>query len=311
MVNKAFSTKNKILEILRNSNEPVSGQEIALATGTSRVNIWKSIQSLENSGYEIESTHSGYKLIKDLSDSIYPWEFGKQENSFFHFKSVDSTMNEAKKIAETSDSDSKIKIITADFQTEGKGHTGHKWDTTKGSLACTFITRPKISVSYCHRIVMAAQIALAESLSSVSDKDFFVRWPNDIWTEKGKVAGILDDVSSTGSITNWINIGIGVNLCEKPDLSKTDIAGKEITRKKILSVFTDRFESECKRAERKDDELCAKWNSLNFDKCRNVVPKGSSINYEFDSINSFGFAVLKNQDGKIKTLVPGIDGIKK
>lgn len=312
MVNKDLSTKYKVLEILRNSKQAVSGQEIALAAGISRVSIWKAIQTLENSGYGIESTHSGYRLLKDLSDSIFPWEFGSLENNFSHFEYIDSTMNEARKIAEDdSISNSHVRVITADHQTQGKGHKKHKWNTTRGSLACTFITKTKIPAAFSHRIVMAAQVALAESLRSLSDKDFFVRWPNDIWTEKGKVAGILDDVSSTGSITNWINIGLGVNLSCKPDISKTDIAGCGITRKKLLSDFGGRFKKECRNAENDIGELCNRWNSLNFDRNRKVVPKGCSEKFEFDSINSFGFAVLKNKDGNSRNLIPGIDGIKK
>ena len=92
MVNEKTSTKSKILEILRNSSNPVTGDIIAGETGVSRVAVWKAVQSLQNSGYDIQSNRNGYVLSKDLEDSLYPWEFGKGESSFSHFTETDSTM---------------------------------------------------------------------------------------------------------------------------------------------------------------------------------------------------------------------------
>ena len=46
----------KILGLLRERMpEPVSGEEISAKLGVSRTAVWKHIQSLKNTGYDIES----------------------------------------------------------------------------------------------------------------------------------------------------------------------------------------------------------------------------------------------------------------
>lgn len=46
--------KDKILEILRESNDFVSGQELCRKLGVSRTAVWKNINSLKQAGYVIE-----------------------------------------------------------------------------------------------------------------------------------------------------------------------------------------------------------------------------------------------------------------
>ena len=119
MGNKNLSTKYVILKILREANAPVSGEEAAKLADISRVSVWKAIQSLQASGYGISSTRAGYFLEKDLKDSLFPWEFGAEEELFFHFPETESTMTEARKIAQENSFSKKMEIITADKQTTG------------------------------------------------------------------------------------------------------------------------------------------------------------------------------------------------
>ncbi len=307
MGNEKISTKYKILEILRNSESVVSGEELALQSGVSRVSIWKAVQSLQNVGYAISSSKTGYKLDKDIDDSLFPWEFGNDEEYFLHFNQVNSTMVEAHKIAESESSNSEIKIITSDEQTEGKGHGDHSWITTKGSLACTIINREPCLISQTQRITMAAQIALARSLSSLTDRKFYVRWPNDVWTKQGKVAGVLDEVLSFGGSTKWINIGVGVNLYKSPYLNSTDYVfskGEVRSRKEILLSFVNEFKMQKEKAYKDSSELCDEWNNLCFDKNKTVRISDSKKDYIFKEINGYGWAKLVSEKGKEKLVVP-------
>ena len=96
MVNEKESLKHKVLTILRESSGIVSGVELSNATGRSRVAVWKTVQGLQEAGYGIEVSRKGYRLVNDLADSIYPWEFGADEAMFTHFASTGSTMAEAR-----------------------------------------------------------------------------------------------------------------------------------------------------------------------------------------------------------------------
>lgn len=306
MGNKPTSTKYKILEILRASKTKISGEKIAKQAGISRVSVWKAIQSLQEAGYEIISAKQGYFLQKDLDDSLFPWEFGTEENLFCHFPQTKSTMIEAKKIAEESTKND-TRIITSDIQTDGKGHDNHKWITTDGSLAYTIITNNKITISESHRITMVAQIALANILSKIENRKFYVRWPNDIWTEQGKVAGILDELSASGSFCKWINLGIGINLKNKPNLSFTDCVFKNNqtkSRKEILTLFLQEFKKQEKIINDKSSELSDEWNKLCFDLNKEVKLSTNKQNFIFKSINGFGWANILEPTTNEKLVIP-------
>lgn len=305
MVNENKSTKQKILEVLRASTEPVSGEKLAGESGVSRTAVWKSIQSLQKSGYGIIVDRSGYVLERDLSNSLCPWEFGKEEKSFIHFDATDSTMTEARKIA-MDQSGSEIRCVTTDMQTNGRGHQNHKWQTTQESLAFTLICRDKILGAEENRLVMAAMVSACSVLNRISDKNFYLRWPNDIWTREGKVSGILDEYNCVGGECSWVNLGIGINYMKKPALKKTDSvfgANAKVSRKEFISLFMNEFDETRKSLLSLDSSLCNKWNSLCMDLGKSVVCKESG-NYVFEGINAYGWAVLKENSGDTKRIVP-------
>ncbi len=305
MVNQKQSTKSQILQILRTSTSPINGDILAKETGVSRVAVWKAIQSLQLSGYKIDSARNGYQLSEDLADSLYPWEFGAGESSFSHFAETDSTMIQGRFAAEECTA-GELKVITADIQHKGQGHADHKWTTTKGSLACTIVSKESISLAESHRFVMACQIASAKVLEKSSGRKIYVRWPNDIWTEKGKVGGILDDVSATGSFTNWINLGLGLNLSAKPKISGTDYifgGDKKILRKDLLKEIIGNLETELQLAKENSSTLEKQWNLFCPDIGKNFKVKDSEKTYLFKGINSYGWAITES-NGQEKSFPP-------
>lgn len=305
MVNQKQSTKSQILQILRTSTSPINGDTLAKETGVSRVAVWKAIQSLQLSGYKIDSARNGYQLSEDLADSLYPWEFGVGESSFSHFAETDSTMIQGRFAAEECTA-GELKVITADIQHKGQGHADHKWTTTKGSLACTIVSKESISLAESHRFVMACQIASAKVLEKSSGRKIYVRWPNDIWTEKGKVGGILDDVSATGSFTNWINLGLGLNLSAKPKISGTDYifgGDKKILRKDLLKEIIGNLETELQLAKENSSTLEKQWNLFCPDIGKSFKVKDSEKTYLFKGINSYGWAITES-NGQEKSFPP-------
>lgn len=301
MVNNKVSSKYVILSLLRQRlGDVLSGQFLADELGVSRVAVWKAIQSLQEAGYGIASRgkgpSAGYVLEEDLSDSLYPWEFGSMYKEFKHFKTTVSTMDEARVQAVQNTS---VSIITADKQTNGRGRFDHKWVTTENGLSFTLVTRPVVSVGYYNRSSALSQIALVRVFEKFSARKFFVRWPNDVWSEEGKVAGILTDVQGTGDILSWVNVGIGINLSLKPSVAKSDSVFKTRshkipTRKEMLLEFLQEFKTlsgDCN----KDPSLISRlWNSHCIDIGKNMGVKGKSGSYVFNGINNWAWALCDN-----------------
>lgn len=314
MGNDKLSTKYSVLEILRTDGKEISGEEIAARAGVSRVSVWKAVQALQAAGYGISSSKKGYVLTKDIRDSLFPWEFGAEESHVEHFLQTESTMIEARRIVESSDRTARI--VTADSQTNGQGKNNTSWTTTEGSLAFTIITRNQIPVAESYRYILAAQIAWAEVLSEAAERRFFVRWPNDIWTERGKTGGILDEISASGSVCRWLNLGIGINMTQKPELSSVicDCAfpdGTHFTRRELLSLFLRRFEKYEHLAAEKPGTLSKRWNSLCCDigqTVRTTDSDGMTAGKKavFNGVNALGFASFSfgKNDGKKKRIYP-------
>lgn len=310
MVNEKESLKFKVLNTLRESSGIVSGVELSNATGRSRVAVWKTVQGLQEAGYGIRVSRKGYRLEKDLADSIYPWEFGADEAMFTHFASTGSTMAEAKRIAESEKAQpGETHIITADVQTHGVGQSGKSWTTTRGSLAFTIITKNNLPLAYHSRMTMAAQVALTKVLRRITGRPFYIRWPNDIWSEEGKVVGILEELSSSGNITSWINLGIGINITHRPRLPGTDsLFHREapITRKEILTQFWDEFKVQEKLAVEQSPWLAEEWNRLCLDTGHRMRLAGSGKTVIFRGIDNMGSALLYTPGSRgEKIMLPG------
>ena len=296
MVNKNLSTKYFILQALRKSSTPVSGESIALQSGVSRTAVWKAVQALVSSGYGIESLANGYVLQKDLPDSICPWEFGAKENLFCYYGTTDSTMVQARKLVQGIQPGEKLKIVIADKQTRGVGQKGRSWKTTKGSLAFTLVTKSDLPILYSRRTVMACQIALVNVLKKNSGRQFFVRWPNDVWSSEGKVCGVLDELYSSGGICSWQNLWVGINVSSRPSIQKTDSVFKKAEagiRRKIIGDFITEFDLLKDELASGTENLARHWNSLCMDKEKEFRAKDSGVKVKFLGIDSYGSAMVE------------------
>jgi len=205
------STRAKLLTALReDTGNPVSGAKLARDFGISRVAIWKCIQALCGAGYHIEATEAGYTLkAGKANDFLYPWEFGEREPLFRFINSAGSTMDKAREFALQGMAEG---IIIAEKQTRGRGRNNRTWASRQGGLYCTILDRPGITLADYSLPAMLYQIAVARALSTVCRKPARLRWPNDIYIDKRKIAGILTELEGEGDNISWISIGIGVNV---------------------------------------------------------------------------------------------------
>jgi BirA family biotin operon repressor/biotin-[acetyl-CoA-carboxylase] ligase len=113
-----------------------------------------------------------------------------------HHETIGSTNERARELAEQGAAHGTL--VTASEQTAGRGRQGRGWVTPKGvAIAASLILR-----DYDELLPLRAGLAVAD----VAGPDALVKWPNDVWVEGRKVAGIL--VEARG----WAVLGIGVNV---------------------------------------------------------------------------------------------------
>ena len=177
--------RKTIVEMLKNAgNDFISGESIAGELGISRTAVWKHIQKLRDSGYEILSRERcGYKL-KDAPDLLLPGEIqiglkteiiGKEMH---YYPSVDSTNRVAKALAYHGAEDGTI--VVAEEQTGGKGRLDRNFFSPRGKgIWFSIILRPNILPKDASKCTLMAAVAVAEAMKRFKLKAE-IKWPNDI-----------------------------------------------------------------------------------------------------------------------------------
>lgn len=206
----------KVLTFLQTHNtEYLSGQDLSDVLRISRVAVWKHIKKIRELGYIVESKQKiGYKLTAN-SDVLFPWEITSNLKTkmigqkAYYFDSVDSTQNQALKMADEPANNGTI--IVASKQTGGKGRNGRKWISPKGGIWFSVILQPKFDISITTLFPIASALALSKALEKTFKIKPELKWPNDITIKGKKLAGILVDASLESNIIENLVLGVGIN----------------------------------------------------------------------------------------------------
>lgn len=132
----------------------------------------------------------------------------------FHFKSVDSTNKTALKLIGDGPCEEGI-VIIADEQTDGKGHADSLWESEKGkNLTFSLILKPSfIEPSEQFLLTQIISVAILNFLKKRIPAEIVkIKWPNDIYVENKKIAGILIQNTIRGNSLDYAVVGIGLNV---------------------------------------------------------------------------------------------------
>jgi BirA family biotin operon repressor/biotin-[acetyl-CoA-carboxylase] ligase len=325
---KNYSSKAHLLSLLRkNQGKSISGNVLAKEIGVSRVAVWKTVQSLVDSGYAIQTSENGYLLnTEDENDFLYPWEFGEKEKQFFHYQETGSTMDRAREKALQGIAGGTV--FTAEKQSAGRGRSGRSWISHSGGLFFSMLERPKLTIADYTQFSLIAQIAVVRVISKVCGKKAALRWPNDVYIANRKIAGISTEVSGEGDVISWLTLGIGINVNNPVPSEKAancaEIIGHNISRWQLLHDILDEIDNVKKMFYTEDiflhenNALSAEWNT-HSDKigAKAVVfnPEDKTQHYSIDDpgqilakgtfsgIDYMGKCILKNEDNTEKSLL--------
>ena len=177
--------KKKILELLQNCQDFISGQEISEKFGVSRTAVWKAIRQLEAEGYVIEAVRNkGYRL-KEEPDLLTEEQLQKYLETDWAgqhlvvFDETDSTNNQAKRLAEEGAEHGLL--VLSDCQTSGKGRRGRSWDSKAGEgIFMTLLLKPDIQPGNASMLTLVMALAVRAGIEDVVGIDTQIKWPNDI-----------------------------------------------------------------------------------------------------------------------------------
>jgi BirA family biotin operon repressor/biotin-[acetyl-CoA-carboxylase] ligase len=116
-----------------------------------------------------------------------------------HHRLTDSTNERAKQLAAAGAPHGTL--VTADEQTAGRGRQGRVWTAPPRSAVLMSVVLRELD----ERLPLTAAVALCDALPVGAA----VKWPNDVWIEGRKVAGILVEGRPQ---EGWAVLGVGVNV---------------------------------------------------------------------------------------------------
>jgi BirA family biotin operon repressor/biotin-[acetyl-CoA-carboxylase] ligase len=127
---------------------------------------------------------------------------------------TDSTNDDARRAA-LGGADSGHTVV-ADRQQAGRGSQGRVWSSPGGlDLYLSIVDRPQLGVAALPPLTLAVGLGVAsavDALLGAGAPGARVKWPNDVWLDGKKCAGVLVEASSQGERLQSLVIGIGLNL---------------------------------------------------------------------------------------------------
>ena len=167
-----------------------------------------------------------------------------------YFDTIDSTNTKAQELAEKGYPSGTL--VVADKQESGKGRRGRSWVSPSGTgIFMTLMIKPDINPNNASMLTLVAALAVAKAITSVTDEEALIKWPNDIVVNGKKVCGILTEMNAQFDYINHIVVGIGINVHNESfpeEISQMasslmiEAGGKRFHRAQIIAETMSYFE---------------------------------------------------------------------
>lgn len=135
-------------------------------------------------------------------------------HSIIHLTEVTSTNDLAKQlIAENLAGHGTI--IRADYQSKGRGQEVSLWESERGkNLLCSIILFPQLRVYHQVYLNLVISLGVYDWVKQwvAEEHEVKIKWPNDIYVEDQKIAGILVENSIQGNELKHSVVGMGINV---------------------------------------------------------------------------------------------------
>lgn len=318
----ASSRKTEVLQLLRESEDYISGQQICETLGVSRTAVWKIINQLKDEGYEIEAgQNKGYRLqtspdVLSLAELKSRVKTKLAGSTLEYYDVIDSTNLEVKRQAEQGAPEGLL--IVADKQVAGRGRRGRSWESPAGAnIFMSLLLRPNYATDSVSQVTLVMALSVAQAITEVTGLVTAIKWPNDIIVNKKKVVGILTELTMETDYIQYLVCGVGINVNQTtfPDeiketasslyLEKGEKVNRALLVQKSMEHFDENYEIFCKTDDMSG--LIDTYNHLlvNQDAAVRVLdPKGE---YEgiARGINERGELIVEKADGTREDVYAG------
>ena len=264
-----------LLLLLRSGGTGKQISEISAALSVDLSLISRAADHLQKHGCHLETTPESIKLIS----TGWPWWRGVLEaeteksgrclgRHVLVFEKTASTNDVAIQAAAKAHDPL---VVLADVQTRGRGRRENRWFSPAGQGVLMSVLLPNRNLPD-DSLTLSVALACAEALERLTQREFQLKWPNDVLFDHKKAAGILIETRPHRDDPQAVDvvIGIGVNVLQKPEDFPTSIAGNAISldminpgnfdRLAVIDALLDELEKYC-LASLDLESLVEKWRS--------------------------------------------------
>ncbi len=138
---------------------------------------------------------------------------------------VDSTFEIARNLRGVEE----FTTVLARRQSKGRGRFFREWFSPLGGLWFTTILYPKKPIQTYSLLSLLASLSVSRAVEKVTGLKLSIRWPNDVYLNDRKIAGVLIESEVSGHIIERSLLGIGVNVNFRLDSLPMELRDKATT----------------------------------------------------------------------------------
>ncbi|UGA54690.1 bifunctional biotin--[acetyl-CoA-carboxylase] ligase/biotin operon repressor BirA [Vibrio sp. VB16] len=303
---KDHSVKLKIIKLL-SLGEFVSGELLGAELGISRAAIGKQIKGIMSWGLDIYSVQGkGYRLSKPIQLL--------DKNTIEHLTSkkvelipvIESTNQYLLDNTEAIESGS---VCIAEYQSNGRGRRGRQWVSPFGSnIYLSMYWRLEAGMAASVGLSLVVGVAIVEALESIGIHGIKLKWPNDLYYQDKKLAGILVEMNGqAGGAANLV-IGMGMNIdmpeaiegIDQPWTSLSQVIGGQPNRNLLVATLINTWNTTLENYEFEGmNGITERWNRLdNFiGRPARLIMGNREIQGTVRGINDQGAILLETENG--------------
>ncbi|EEX30727.1 MULTISPECIES: bifunctional biotin--[acetyl-CoA-carboxylase] ligase/biotin operon repressor BirA [Vibrio] len=207
---KEHSVKLSILKALSQGGFH-SGEELGDRLGVSRAAISKHIKGIQEWGVDVFRVQGkGYQLAKPMQLLDKEILQNSLTNRIELIPIIDSTNQYLLDRVDSLESGS---VCLAEYQAQGRGRRGREWVSPFGSnLYLSMFWRLDAGMAAAMGLSLVVGVAIVEALEEMGLTGVKLKWPNDLYYQDKKLAGILVEMSGQAGAAANLVIGMGLNL---------------------------------------------------------------------------------------------------
>lgn len=213
--------------------------------------------------------------------------------SIIHFDQLPSTNAYALELL-SEERPSEGTIITTDNQYRGKGQMSNTWESEPyKNVALSVVLYPQwLNVVDQWSLSAAISLAVFHTIDAYVPNRVKIKWPNDIYIDDLKVAGILIQNQILGSRLSSSIVGIGINVNQETFVSDAPNPTSLLNQTQQHQDITSLIETLC-------ENLTQQYHALRLGAFRQIESQYHDLLYRLGEVSSFR---LSDGEGFVATI---------